>query len=195
MYLVFDVETNGLPKKYGQPQEDINNWPRITQLAHILYDKDGEILNEACDLIKPDSWTIPTTQFFIDNNMSTEKCEKEGIPIEEALNKLMHNEQFCSTLIAHNSSFDKPIIGAELLRVGCDGLAAIWKQQHTFCTMKSTVKFVDAKYSNGRSGKWPKLQELHQKLFNCNFEGAHDALDDVRATGKCFFKLLERKII
>lgn len=37
--------------------------------------------------------------------------------------------------------------------------------------------------------KWPKLIELHNHLFGCDFEGAHDALDDVKATVKCFFEL------
>ena len=195
MYLVFDVETTGLPKRYGQPMEDVNNWPRITQLAFVLYDKDGTILYEECNLIKPDGWVIPKEQFFIDNNMSTERCEKEGIPIEKALTSLMHHEQFCSVIVAHNINFDRPIVGAELLRIECDGLAAYWKQKYGICTMLSTIKFVGAKHKNGRGGKWPKLEELHYKLFDCNFDNAHDALADVRVTGKCFFELLKRGVV
>ena len=55
--------------------------------------------------------------------------------------------------------------------------------------MMSNVEFVGAINKWGKPGKWPKLEELHIKLFGCNFEGAHDALDDVRATAKCFFEL------
>jgi inhibitor of KinA sporulation pathway (predicted exonuclease) len=32
--------------------------------------------------------------------------------------------------------------------------------------------------------KFPKLSELHQWLFGEDFEGAHDALNDVKATSR-----------
>lgn len=35
----------------------------------------------------------------------------------------------------------------------------------------------------------PILQELHNHLFNEDFDGAHDALADVKATARCFFEL------
>ena len=43
--------------------------------------------------------------------------------------------------------------------------------------------------------KYPSLNELHNWLFGCSFEGAHDALDDVKATAKCFFELKRKKLI
>ena len=41
----------------------------------------------------------------------------------------------------------------------------------------------------------PKLQELHRKLFGCDFDNAHDALSDIRATEKCFWEMRKRKLI
>jgi DNA polymerase III epsilon subunit-like protein len=43
--------------------------------------------------------------------------------------------------------------------------------------------------------KWPKLSELHQKLFGVTFEEAHDAAVDIEATAKCFWELKRRGII
>ena len=43
--------------------------------------------------------------------------------------------------------------------------------------------------------KWPKLQELHIKLFNKGFENAHDALVDVEATARCFFEMMKRDAV
>lgn len=43
--------------------------------------------------------------------------------------------------------------------------------------------------------KWPKLIELHRKLFGTGFDDAHDALADVKACGKCFFEMKRRGII
>ncbi len=44
MYLVFDTETTGLPKKWNAPLSDLDNWPRCVQLAWQLHDAKG-ILN------------------------------------------------------------------------------------------------------------------------------------------------------
>jgi DNA polymerase III epsilon subunit-like protein len=43
--------------------------------------------------------------------------------------------------------------------------------------------------------KWPKLMELHQKLFNEGFDGAHDAMNDVLACGRSFFELQRLGVI
>jgi hypothetical protein len=37
MYLFFDTETTGLPKNYKAPVTDLNNWPRLVQLAWLFY--------------------------------------------------------------------------------------------------------------------------------------------------------------
>lgn len=39
MYLFFDTETTGLPKEYRARTEDVDNWPRVVQLAWALYDE------------------------------------------------------------------------------------------------------------------------------------------------------------
>ena len=46
MYLFFDTETTGLPKNYKAPASDLNNWPRLVQLAYHLYDNDGNKISE-----------------------------------------------------------------------------------------------------------------------------------------------------
>ena len=37
-FVAFDTETTGLPKEYDAPYTDIDNWPRLVQLAWIVYD-------------------------------------------------------------------------------------------------------------------------------------------------------------
>ena len=46
--------------------------------------------------------------------------------------------------------------------------------------MKFSEKVNSINYSLG--GKYPKLQELHEILFNKKFNNAHDAMQDVLAT-------------
>jgi DNA polymerase III epsilon subunit-like protein len=55
------------------------------------------------------------------------------------------------------------------------------------CTMQGTTNFCKI---NGLYGyKWPKLSELHYKLFRENFEEEHNAAVDIHATAKCFWEL------
>ncbi|MBK7505078.1 MAG: hypothetical protein IPI52_08425 [Bacteroidetes bacterium] len=37
-FLFIDVETNGLPLSYNKHYTDIDNWPRIVQIAWIICD-------------------------------------------------------------------------------------------------------------------------------------------------------------
>ena len=45
MYLVFDTETTGLPKKWNAPLSDSENWPRCVQLAWQLHDSKGILIS------------------------------------------------------------------------------------------------------------------------------------------------------
>lgn len=191
MYLFFDTETTGT-----EPGS------RITQLAWQMYSSEGKCFAKYSELIKPDGWTIPTVDeltakgnknphFFEQNNMSTERCEKEGKPIKHALDAFTKAIENCKYMIAHNLQFDVRILAHEIKLLNVSTINKPFK----ICTMNSTTLI--CKIPNvGRSGfKWPKLEELHRFLFNCDFDGAHDAGADVAATAKCFFQLLKLNLI
>ncbi|MBC8343106.1 MAG: 3'-5' exonuclease, partial [Bacteroidetes bacterium] len=87
-------------------------------------------------------------------------------------------------LVAHNMSFDEKIVGAEFLRAGLQNPIP---KKTKICTMQSTTDFCAI---NGPYGyKWPKLSELHYKLFQSGFDEAHNAAVDITATAKCFWEL------
>ena len=44
MFLIFDTETTGLPKRWNAPVSDSNNWPRCVQLAWQFHDETGKCL-------------------------------------------------------------------------------------------------------------------------------------------------------
>jgi DNA polymerase III epsilon subunit-like protein len=202
MYIFFDTETTGLPKNWKAPVTDTDNWPRVTQLAWQVYDKNGKLLNERCDLIKPDGWTIPTVEelrkegnknphFFEENNMSTERCEREGVELSEILKDFVNKVNGNEYLIAHNMSFDEKIIGCEMVRQNMK----FREEPKKVCTMQESTYYCKQKPFRFGKYKWPTLTELHNKLFNEGFDGAHDALADVKACAKSFFELKKRKII
>ena len=94
-------------------------------------------------------------------------------------------------LIAHNIDFDYPILNCEFKRLN---LESNLNKLSRFCTMKTNeiCLFCDL----GRDGKkWPKLKELHIKLFGSSFANAHSAFVDAKITAKCFLELKRRRII
>lgn len=189
MILFFDTETTGKPINYKAPVTDLNNWPRIIQLAWALFNEDGTLFDKGCDLIKPNGWEIPKEEFWIKHGYSTEKSIQEGIEIEKALRLFKTPINRCDLMVAHNLDFDYPILAAEMIRakISCE------KKPQKFCTMKATVDFCQLPGPYGF--KWPKLEKLHEKLFGVKFDGAHDALNDVMVTAACFFELRKRKVL
>ena len=59
MYLVFDTETTGLPRNFNAPITDVENWPRVVQLAWQIHDADGVLVEQKDFLIKPVGFNIP----------------------------------------------------------------------------------------------------------------------------------------
>lgn len=183
MYLFFDTETTGLPKNWKAPVSDVNNWPRLVQLGYLFYDKNGEIIESGDFIIKPEGFTIPIASTRV-HGISTEQALQEGKSITSVMGKFENLVDRANYLVAHNMAFDEKILGAEFLRSGKPNSLSSKTQ---ICTMKKTTDF--CKISGNYGYKWPKLSELHYKLFNEHFEEAHNALADTEATARCFWEL------
>lgn len=182
-YLFFDTETTGVPKNYSAPASEVDNWPRVIQLAYQVYDENEALVKECCQLIKPDGWEIPAEKFWIDNGYTTEKSLSEGVPLLSVLQEFVNDRAATAYHIAHNISFDSKILRAEMIRANID----IEFTGKKVCTMQAGTSH--CAIPSTRGFKWPKLIELHNKLFNEGFEGAHDALADVKACARCFFEM------
>lgn len=189
MYLFFDTETAGLPKSWKAPVQQIENWPRLVQVAWLLYDNDGNLLEKAEYIIKPEGFRIPIASTRI-HGITTEIALKDGVDLEEVMQTFEASVQKATYLVAHNMNFDVNILGAEYIRADIE--SRFYKKLR-ICTMKSSTDYCGLP---GRYGyKWPTLTELHQILFKKDFEEAHNALADIEATARCFWELKERGII
>ena len=183
MYLFFDTETTGLPKNWKAPVTDLDNWPRLVQLAYLFYDRNGYLISGGDYIIKPVGFTIPSDASRI-HGISNEKALGEGKALLSVLQEFQALVDESEYLVAHNISFDEKIVGAEFLRNGMpDSLVS----KRKFCTMQGTTNF--CKIIGPYGYKWPKLSELHYKLFQENIEEAHNAAVDIHATAKCFWEL------
>ncbi len=183
MYLFFDTETTGLPKNWKAPVNDLNNWPRLVQLAYLFYDKNGNKLVGGDFIIKPEGFIIPKEVSRI-HGISNEQAMEEGLPLQDVLNDFQRLIEESEYLVAHNMSFDEKIMGAEFLRMKMPNSIAAKRK---ICTMQSSTNFCAIPGPYGY--KWPSLHELHYKLFRTGFEEAHNAAVDISATAKCFWEL------
>ncbi|MFT4858855.1 MAG: DNA polymerase-3 subunit alpha [Algoriphagus sp.] len=185
MYLIFDTETTGLPRDYNAPMSDVDNWPRLVQLAWQLHDAKGNLLSNHSYIICPEGFTIPYNAEKV-HGISTKRALAEGHDLKQILGIFEGDVQKAEYLVGHNVEFDINVVGSEYLRAEA--------------TMPLTATQLDTKdistdfcaLPGGRGGKfkWPTLTELHQKLFGKGFGDAHDAAYDVDATARCFFGLI-----
>jgi hypothetical protein len=59
MYLIFDTETTGLPASWNAPVSDVDNWPRVVQLAWEAFDTRGRKTESWSSVIRPSGFEIP----------------------------------------------------------------------------------------------------------------------------------------
>ena len=191
MYLIFDTETTGLPKRWDAPITDTNNWPRCIQIAWQLHDTMGKLIDHQDYLIQPEGFNIPYDAERI-HGISTELAKAEGISLLEVLvkfNVALSNTKF---IVGQNLGFDLNIMGCEFHRL------AIATNMNAMPVLDTCTEVTASllKLPGGRGGKFklPTLTELHQYLFNIPFSEAHNATADVEATTRCFFELVRREI-
>lgn len=189
--IFFDTETIGFPINWKAPVTEVDNWPRMMQLGFEVCNDKGEVLQSYLKLVKPDGWEVPNERFWIENGYSNERSLELGEPVSDVLSAFVNaiEKYDCQLLVAHNMDFDKNVVGAEMIRLDIK----IERRMLKVCTMKSSV---DLCQLPGKFGlKFPKLVELYNKLFDKDFDGAHDAGNDVAACRECFFKLVELGIM
>ncbi|MEK8179342.1 DNA polymerase III subunit alpha [Flavobacterium buctense] len=191
MYLIFDTETTGLPKRWGAPISDTDNWPRCIQIAWQLHDAMGNLIEHQDYLVKPEGFNIPYDAERI-HGISTELAETQGIPLSDVLEKFNTALAKAKFIVGQNVGFDVNIMGCEFYRLGVNSPMASMPVLDTCTEVTASL----LKLPGGRGGKFklPTLTELHGYLFNVPFAEAHNATADVEATTRCFLELIRRTI-
>ncbi|WP_298156638.1 DNA polymerase III subunit alpha [Flavobacterium sp.] len=191
MYLIFDTETTGLPKRWDAPVTDTSNWPRCVQIAWQLHDDMGRLIEHQDYLISPEGFNIPYDAERI-HGISTELAQSQGVPLLEVLQKFNAVLEKAKFIVGQNIGFDVNIMGCEFHRFGLDSKMAAMPVLDTCTEVTASL----LKLPGGRGGKFklPTLTELHEYLFNVPFSEAHNATADVEATTRCFLELIRREI-
>ena len=190
-YLFFDTETTGLPKNYMAPTTDLENWgaARLVQLGWILMDDRRNVLSEANFIVRPEGFEIPQGASDV-HGITTEKALEVGTPCKQAVYFFLGAARMADALVGHNVTYDTHVVGSELVRHwGKDYIEGM----RCLDTMQSATQFCAIPGPYGY--KWPKLIELYTKLFGREFEDAHDAAADIKATAQCFWEMVDRGIM
>lgn len=191
MYLIFDTETTGLPKRWDAPVTDSDNWPRCIQIAWQLHDDMGRLIKNEDYLVKPEGFNIPYDAERV-HGISTDLATQQGISLAEMLEKFNIALSETKFVVGQNLNFDINIMGAEFHRLGIQNNLLNLPVLDT-CT-EVTASLLQIPGGRGGKFKLPTLTELHQYLFNQPFAEAHNATADVEATTRCFFELLRKDV-
>jgi DNA polymerase III epsilon subunit-like protein len=205
-FLVFDTETTGLPKTKFISPFTLHQWPHIVQFSFIIFDSSLNNIVESKDYVikVPESILIPEESSKI-HGITNQISLDNGVPMHEVLSEFFHHLRGVDTLIGHNIEFDLNMVKVELLRLINKNLFSeeqcrLYKYdlhlltnfKNISCTLKDSIQFCNIQ-SIDKYGKpylkYPKLIELHEKLFNQSPSNLHNSFNDILVTLRCFMKL------
>jgi DNA polymerase III epsilon subunit-like protein len=165
--IILDTETTGCNF----------NTDDIIQIAWCIYDNNKKLLIERNLYINTDIKINNSHIHQITNNYLIEN----GIQFNEAINILKTDikDYNVNLLVCHNVNFDKNMIIHNCRKNNIDESCIV--ELNTYCTMDKSKKI--------KGGRWSKLTELHEYLFQEKPENLHNALNDTKATANCYFAM------
>ncbi|MCD6090489.1 MAG: DNA polymerase III subunit alpha [Bacteroidales bacterium] len=191
MFLIFDTETTGLPIDYKASYKNTENWPRMVQISWQIHDVRGNLIEVKNYIIKPENYQIPYSVVKV-HGITTERAMQQGVDLDFVLNEFNKALEQCIYVVGHNIEFDVNVLGAEYVR---KEITTQLHKRKTLDTKDDSTEYCALPGGRGGGFKWPKLEELHEKLFGEKFSGAHNAAADVEATTRCFLELIRLEII
>ena len=195
--LFFDTETTGLVLPGKSPTDPAQPMP--VQLGLKLDAPDRKEMGAMNYLIKTDN-CIKTPQWLIQDRASevtginNAMADQYGISFISGMETFFDYMEIAEIVIAHNARFDVTVM-RRATKVYCDEtghkLFDPFEDKKVICTMLSAINIVKAKPKRNGQWKWPRLEECVMAFFGRKLEGAHDALNDVRATAEVFYHLVD----
>ena len=143
------------------------------------------------------------------HKITNEKSHNSPNTINDILNEFIEDISCnnVTAIVGHNISFDMNMLKIELLRLINNNevsnksiyIKMFYEVNYTnksYCTMKKSVDLcqIPAQRKDGTTYyKFPKLIELHKKLFNEEPNNLHNSLNDVLVTLRCYYKLIYKE--
>lgn len=191
--LFFDFETSGLPG--DRSSSDLKHSPNCfpVELGAIFDDPGGrtQIISNVLD------WTPVAVEShpkaLAVHGITAEAMRETGIMQETVFDSFFNLLCKADLLVAHNFAFDFQILCIWARRIGqYPALHAALDGKPYYCTKEVATPLCRIPSPYGKGWKWPTLKELHQFLFGRDFQGAHAAFFDIRATRSCYQEMRKR---
>ena len=147
MFLIFDTETTGLPKRWNAPLSDTENWPRCIQIAWQLHDNKGVLIEHEDYLIQPEGFNVPYDAEKI-HGISTELASKDGVPLEDVIERFQKALSKTKFIVGQNLGFDNNIMGAEFIRLGIENPLPNYQVLDTCKQQPNCVSYPGAEEEN-----------------------------------------------
>jgi DNA polymerase-3 subunit epsilon len=177
-------------------------WPHIVQLSYIIYETDLNDIVEAYDYIikTKEEINIPEDSIKF-HGITNEISQSKGNNLNKVLQEFFINLQNIDVLVGHNVSFDINMIKVELLRIIYSSnetktykynLHLLTNFKNICCTLRESISIcnIQSFTKTGKSFlKYPKLIELHQKLFESTPNHLHNSFNDILITLRCYMML------
>jgi DNA polymerase III epsilon subunit-like protein len=185
MYLVYDLETSGLPNgrdKHFTETEAFDTC-RIMSIALVLIDDDHEIAEEYYAVVKPDE-KFAVSKIAQDlHGISWEDAHENGVELSVVMKKMKRMLKRCDGLVAHNLfGFDYPVLMSELYRRDMLSMLKRVRRVDKLCTMRIARQLFGKGYM--------KLSAVYANLFQGKeMENAHNALDDAVHCAEIFIAM------
>jgi DNA polymerase-3 subunit alpha len=169
--LCFDSETSELLS------DKTKDTCKIVQISWITYNTETN-KQEENDFILNINQDVTNSHI---HRITTEMSSR-GYDFSDIYEMFFDDLRECDFLLGHNLKYDLNMIEVELFRLEeFDLIDELYAKRY-----KDTM-LIGAKQNKG---KWITLIGLHEKLFIQPFDGAHDSLEDVRATLACYLKMI-----
>lgn len=208
-FLFYDTETTWLVSDKKTKWRPLDSEPTIVQLAWILwtYEIEHDMFDniESIKVVEEKSFDYlfksinPIPQKLTEIHWISDEMVKDMNLCSQSdlFKEFLWRTRKVDHIVWHNIKFDIDMTVLEARRMFHEVEFAWWIDeivQKSICTMNWTVAF--CQLPAARWGlKKPKLAELHHVLFNEWFDNAHNALADIEATKKCFFELIDNKVL
>ena len=204
--LVFDTETTGLPQSKIISPDTLKLWPHIVQFSYVIYDTDAnDIVVSSDDIVKVGKDVIISDGSIELHGITKEISQNKGKNINELVDVFCNHLKSVDVLVGHNIEFDIKMLKVELLRFIYSNTISDEKSikyknnlydlsnfENIYCTMQKSIELCGIKKQDkfGKEyNKYPKLIELHQKLFNTSPDNLHNAFNDILITLRCYIKM------
>jgi hypothetical protein len=179
-FLIFDLETDGLPKARNKSYTETSNFPEILQISWCFCAADQsrhELINETY-YDKYLGYKGEKAVFY-SPHITMKLLTDEGRPHEEIIEDITNIFAQTDYIISHNIEFDLNILFAFLHKNGA--MRPEYLNIKSFCTMKhgTNICAIPNKWNHGKF-KYPTLKELyrHYTKTEMDEELAHNSKYD-----------------